>query len=49
VLDGALSSRGMASFRRFQDARDVGDLRAHPLAEARRAPPAHPKLFTHRR
>lgn len=49
VMDGALSSRGMASFRRFLKETDVEDLRAYLLTEARRRPPANPKLFTHGR
>ncbi|MDP3855485.1 PQQ-dependent dehydrogenase, methanol/ethanol family [Phenylobacterium sp.] len=37
VIDGALASRGMASFSRFTDAKGAEDLRAYVLTEARGA------------
>ena len=49
LLDGALSTQGMASFRRYFSEADVEDLRAYLLAEARRPPPAHAQMFTHGR
>jgi hypothetical protein len=37
MLDGALASRGMASFSRFLNAKEVEDLRAYILTESKKS------------
>jgi hypothetical protein len=37
MLDGALASRGMASFSRFLNEKEVEDLRAYILTESKKS------------